>query len=284
MEKISNAEIKKYTTYKLEGTVSEIYIPSDVLELKNLLAELKNKNIRYKILGNGSNLIVSSKYDGVLIKLKNFDTLNIDGNTVKVGAGYMLPKLALKCAENGLSGLEFAYGIPATIGGAVYQNAGAYGFSIDKVIKDVTILDANYEIITLSKAELKFGYRDSIFKHKNFICLEVTLELRKGNSEDILEKMKENLKHRKENQPLEYPSAGSVFRNPIGYSAGKLIEEAGCKGAQVGDAMVSYKHANFIVNTGKATAEDVLELIKLVQKKVEDKTGILLETEQEYLE
>lgn len=284
MEKISNAEIKKYTTYKLEGTVSEIYIPSDVLELKNLLAELKNKNIRYKILGNGSNLIVSSKYDGVLIKLKNFDTLNIDGNTVKVGAGYMLPKLALKCAENGLSGLEFAYGIPATIGGAVYQNAGAYGFSIDKVIKDVTILDGNYEIITLSKAELKFGYRDSIFKHKNFICLEVTLELRKGNSEDILEKMKENLKHRKENQPLEYPSAGSVFRNPIGYSAGKLIEEAGCKGAQVGDAMVSYKHANFIVNTGKATAEDVLELIKLVQKKVEDKTGILLETEQEYLE
>lgn len=284
MEKISNAEIKKYTTYKLEGTVSEIYIPSDVLELKNLLAELKNKNIRYKILGNGSNLIVSSKYDGVLIKLKNFDTLNIDGNTVKVGAGYMLPKLALKCAENGLSGLEFAYGIPATIGGAVYQNAGAYGFSIDKVIKDVTILDGNYEIITLSKAELKFGYRDSIFKHKNFICLEVTLELKKGNSEDILEKMKENLKHRKENQPLEYPSAGSVFRNPIGYSAGKLIEEAGCKGAQVGDAMVSYKHANFIVNTGKATAEDVLELIKLVQKKVEDKTGILLETEQEYLE
>lgn len=284
MEKISNAEIKKYTTYKLEGTVSEIYVPSDVLELKNLLAELKNKNIRYKILGNGSNLIVSSKYDGVLIKLKNFDTLNIDGNTVKVGAGYMLPKLALKCAENGLSGLEFAYGIPATIGGAVYQNAGAYGFSIDKVIKDVTILDANYEIITLSKAELKFGYRDSVFKHKNFICLEVTLELRKGNSEDILEKMKENLKHRKENQPLEYPSAGSVFRNPIGYSAGKLIEEAGCKGAQVGDAMVSYKHANFIVNTGKATAEDVLELIKLVQKKVKDKTGILLETEQEYLE
>lgn len=284
MEKISNAEIKKYTTYKLEGTVSEIYIPSDVLELKNLLAELKNKNIRYKILGNGSNLIVSSKYDGVLIKLKNFDTLNIDGNTVKVGAGYMLPKLALKCAENGLSGLEFAYGIPATIGGAVYQNAGAYGFSIDKVIKDVTILDGNYEIITLSKAELKFGYRDSVFKHKNFICLEVTLELKKGNSEDILEKMKENLKHRKENQPLEYPSAGSVFRNPIGYSAGKLIEEAGCKGAQVGDVMVSYKHANFIVNIGKATAEDVLELIKLVQKKVKDKTGILLETEQEYLE
>lgn len=284
MEKISNAEIKKYTTYKLEGTVSEIYVPSDVLELKNLLAELKNKNIRYKILGNGSNLIVSSKYDGVLIKLKNFDTLNIDGNTVKVGAGYMLPKLALKCAENGLSGLEFAYGIPATIGGAVYQNAGAYGFSIDKVIKDVTILDGNYEIITLSKDELKFGYRDSVFKHKNFICLEVTLELKKGNSEDILEKMKENLKHRKENQPLEYPSAGSVFRNPIGYSAGKLIEEAGCKGAQVGDVMVSYKHANFIVNIGKATAEDVLELIKLVQKKVKDKTGILLETEQEYLE
>ena len=264
--------------------ISEIYVPSDVLELKNLLVELKSKKIKYKILGNGSNLIISSKYDGVLIKLENFDTLNIDGNTVKVGAGYMLSKLVLKCAENGLSGLEFAYGIPATIGGAVYQNAGAYGFSIDKVIKDVTILDGNDEIITLSKDKLKFGYRDSVFKHKNLICLEVTLELEKGNYEDILEKMKDNLKHRKENQPLEYPSAGSVFRNPTGYSAGKLIEEAGCKGVKIGDAVVSYKHANFIVNTGKATAEDVFKLIKLVQKKVKDKTGILLEIEQEYLE
>lgn len=284
MKKINNADIRKYTTYKLEGKVKAIYFPSDVLELKELISDFKDKKIRYKVIGNGSNLIISPNYDGVLIKLEKFDKLNIDGNIVKVGSGYMLSKLALECAHNGLSGLEFASTIPATVGGAIYQNAGAYGFSIDNIIKEVSVLDETGEIVILSKNEMKFGYRDSVLKHRKLICLEVTLELVLKKYDDIIRTMKNYLNQRKEKQPLEYPSAGSVFRNPLGYSAGKLIEDTGLKGYRVGDAMVSYKHANFIVNMGHATSEDVLKLIKLIQDKVKEKTGILLETEQEFIE
>lgn len=284
MEIINNVNLKNYTTYKLEGVIKKIYFPEDVLELKNLILKLKKDNIKYKIIGNGSNMIISSKYDGVLIKLSKFDKLNIEGNIVTVGSGYSLPKLALKCAKENLSGLEFAYGIPATVGGAIYQNAGAYYSSLDKVIKSAVILSDNGEIITLNKDDLNLKYRDSIFKHKNYICLEVTFELSKGVYEESLKQMQENLKSRKDSQPIDYPSAGSVFRNPKGYSAGKLIEEAGLKGLRVGDAMVSYKHANFIVNVGQASAEDILKLIRLVQSEVALKTGIKLECEQEYLE
>ena len=284
MKKISNADLKSYTTYKLEGKVACVYFPEDVTELEDLILKLKKENKKYKILGNGSNLIIGSKYDGVLIKLENFDKLDIDGNMVTVGSGYMLPKLALECAKKNLSGLEFASGIPATIGGAIYQNAGAYGEQMDKVIKNVTVLDDQGDIKILNKSELKLGYRDSILKHKSLICLEVVLELKQDSYQNIKQKMHDNLLNRKEKQPLEYPSAGSVFRNPPGYSAGKLIEDAGLKGFKVGDAMVSLKHANFIVNTGHASGEDVLKLIKIIQEKVKEKTGILLEVEQEVLE
>ena len=284
MKKISNADLKSYTTYKLEGKVACVYFPEDVTELEDLILKLKKENKKYKILGNGSNLIIGSKYDGVLIKLEKFDKLDIDGNMVTVGSGYMLPKLALECAKKNLSGLEFASGIPATIGGAIYQNAGAYGEQMDKVIKNVTVLDDQGDIKILNKGELKLGYRDSILKHESLICLEVVLELEQDSYENIKQKMHDNLLNRKEKQPLEYPSAGSVFRNPPGYSAGKLIEDAGLKGFKVGDAMVSLKHANFIVNTGHASGEDVLKLIKIIQEKVKEKTGILLEVEQEVLE
>lgn len=281
MKKISNALIRDYTTYKLEGTIKAIYFPSDVLELKKLLSELE---VKYKIIGGGSNLIISSKYDGVLIKLENFDKLDIDGTLVKVGAGYSLSKLALKCADNGLSGLEFAFGIPATIGGAVFQNAGAYGHQMDLVLKGIQALDGKGNIVYLSKDDLKMGYRDSLLKHEKLICLEVFLTLNKDNPLNIKEKMRENIRQRKEKQPLEYPSAGSVFRNPPGVSAGKIIEEAGLKGTKVGGAMVSLKHANFIVNVGGAKGEDVIELIKIIRDKVYAKTGILLECEQEIIE
>ena len=284
MKKVSNADLRNYTTYKLEGKVACVYFPEDVTELEKLILKLKKENIKYKILGNGSNLIISSKYDGVLIKLENFDKLVIDGNIVTVGSGYMLPKLALECAKKNLSGLEFASGIPGTIGGAIYQNAGAYGNQMDKVIKSVTVLDNQGNIKKLNKEELQLGYRDSILKHENLICLEVMLELKLDSYENIKQKMHDNLLNRKEKQPLEYPSAGSVFRNPLGYSAGKLIEDAGLKGFKVGDAMVSLKHANFIVNVGHASGEDVLQLIKIIQEKVRDETGILLEVEQEVLE
>lgn len=284
MKKISNADLKNYTTYKLEGKVACVYFPEDVTELEDLILKLKKENKKYKILGNGSNLIIGSKYDGALIKLEKFDKLDIDGNMVTAGSGYMLPKLALECAKKNLSGLEFASGIPATIGGAIYQNAGAYGEQMDKVIKNVTVLDDQGDIKILNKGELKLGYRDSILKHESLICLEVVLELKQDSYENIKQKMHDNLLNRKENQPLEYPSAGSVFRNPPGYSAGKLIEDAGLKGFKVGDAMVSLKHANFIVNTGHASGEDILKLIRIIQEKVKEKTGIILAVEQEVLE
>lgn len=281
MRIINKAKISEYTSYKLDGEIKKLYIPEDILELKKLLDYLKDNNIRYKILGNGSNLIISHKYDGVLIKLSKFDKLIIKDKCVKVMAGYNLSKLSLECAKRNLCGLEFAYGIPATVGGAVYQNAGAYGFNICMIIKEAIVLDGN-NIRTLSKDEMKFGYRDSIFKHSDLICLEAIFELEYGDN--VMGKMKEYMDERKLKQPLEYPNAGSVFVNPKGYSAGKLIENSGLKGFKVNDVMVSYKHANFIVNTGRAKAEDVIQLIKIIQNKVKDDTGILLDCEQEYLE
>lgn len=281
MKKISNALIKDYTTYKLAGVVKAIYFPDDISELEELLKNLQGK---YKVIGNGSNLIISSKYDGVLIKLEKFDKLSIDGTMVRAGCGYNLSKLSSECMKRGLSGLEFAFGIPATIGGAVCQNAGAYGKQMASVVQGVNVLDENYNILYLSLDDLKLGYRDSIFKHRKLICLEVFLKLKEGNILDIKEKMVSNSLLRREKQPLEYPSAGSVFRNPPLMSAGKLIEDAGLKGTKVGDAMVSLKHANFIVNLGKAKGEDVIELINLIKKTVYEKTGFLLECEQEIIE
>lgn len=280
MKKIDNASIKDFTTYKLSGHVKTVYFPDNVLELTELLQSLD----KYKIIGNGSNLIISSKYDGVLISLKNFDKLDIDDEYVKVGAGYTLTQLSLNCAKRGLSGLEFAYGIPGTVGGAIYQNAGAYGKDMSCVLEKVLVLDSDYKLVYLSLADLKLGYRNSILKSKNYICLEAYLKLKKGNADLIKKEILQNTKIRKEKQPLEYPSAGSVFRNPSSVSAGKLIEDAGLKGTRVGDAMVSFKHANFIVNVGKATGEDVISLIDLVRKKVYDKSGILLKLEQEIIE
>lgn len=284
MKQLNNVNIENFTTYKLEGNIPVVYFPENVSELKELLLKLKKENKKYKIIGNGSNLIISSKYDGVLIKLENFDKLVIEGNIVKVGSGYMLSKLSLECVKRDLSGLEFAVGIPATVGGAIYQNAGAYGKQMDMLIKNVKALDDKGNIVVLSKDDLNFGYRDSIFKYKDYVCIEATLELKKDNYDNILSKMQENLSMRKEKQPLEYPSAGSVFRNPIGFSAGKLIEDAGLKGVRVGDAMVSLKHANFIVNVGNASGEDIVNLIKIIKDKVKEETGIVLEEEQEFLE
>ncbi len=284
MEQISKAQIKNYTTYKLAGTVNKIYFPLNVLELKSLINNLKKKKIKYKILGNGSNLIIRSSYDGVLIKLKNFDKLIIDGNIVRVESGYLLSKLALKCASSGLSGLEFAASIPATVGGAIYQNAGAYGKKMEDVVLEVLALDECGNLIKFKQNDLNFGYRDSIFKHKNLVILEAVLKLSEKDSENILDEIKKNMETRKEKQPLDFPSAGSVFKNPFGESAGRLIEKVGLKGYHVGDAMVSLKHANFILNVGKASGDDVIKLIKIIQNKVKEETGISLELEQEILE
>ena len=279
MEKVNNALIKDYTTYRLDGKIREILFPFNEIELKEILEDLDGQ--KYKVIGNGSNLILSESYDGVLINLKYFDRLEFNDNIVKVGAGYSLPKFALECANRGLSGLEFASGIPGTIGGAIYMNAGAYGKEISDILKSVTILDDEFNIRVLSKEDLSASYRDSIFKHKKYVCLEGEFQLEYGDKDKILEEIKSIIETRKSKQPLEYPSAGSVFKNGDGYSAGRVIEKAGLKGTKVGDAEVSLKHANFIVNKGNASASDIIKLIDIIKKKIKDECDIDLILEQE---
>ena len=279
MEKVNNALIKDYTTYRLDGKIREVLFPFNEIELKEILEDLDGQ--KYKVIGNGSNLILSESYDGVLINLKYFDRLEFNDNIVKVGAGYSLPKFALECANRGLSGLEFASGIPGTIGGAIYMNAGAYGKEISDILKSVTILDDEFNIRVLSKEDLSASYRDSIFKHKKYVCLEGEFQLEYGDKDKILEEIKSIIETRKSKQPLEYPSAGSVFKNGDGYSAGRVIEKAGLKGTKVGDAEVSLKHANFIVNKGNASASDIIKLIDIIKKKIKDECDIDLILEQE---
>lgn len=279
MKKISDGFIKDFTTYKLSGKMRDVYFPINVQELKELL----NSNLKFKILGNGSNLIITESYNGFFIKLSNFNDISFDGNMVKVGCGYSLSKLSLECARKGLSGLEFACGIPGSVGGAIYMNAGAYGNNISDVLKSVTILDENQNIKSLDTSELNFGYRNSIFKNNNYIILDGTFILKEKNSDLILNEINDIMEARRIKQPLEFPSAGSVFRNPESYSAGRLVQKAKLQGKHVGDAYVSDKHANFIVNKGHASGEDVIKLIKLVKNKVKKEYGIDLVLEQEII-
>lgn len=279
MKKVSNGLIKDFTTYKLSGKMNDVYYPSSVNELKELL----KSNMKYKILGNGSNLIISESYEGEFIKLSNFNNISFEDNTVKVGCGYSLSKLSLECARKGLSGLEFACGIPGSVGGAIYMNAGAYGNNISDVIGSVTVLDESLNIKVLDASELNFGYRNSIFKCNNFIILDGTFILKKKKSDLILKEINDIMESRRSKQPLEYPSAGSVFRNPDGFSAGRLVQKANLQGEHVGDAYVSEKHANFIINKGQASAEDVVNLIDHVKNKVKEKFDIDLVLEQEII-
>lgn len=279
MKIIKNALIKNYTTYRLTGIIKEVVYPSNKEELIELLKNLKDK--KYKVIGNGSNLIFLGDYDGTIIKLDSLNKIEIIDNIVNVEAGYNLMKLAIKTANYSLSGLEFASGIPATVGGAIYMNAGAYNKEMKDVVKEATIIDDNGNIKILSNKELKFAYRKSILKEKNYICLGATLKLEKGKKEEILDLIKSRKERRVATQPLNYPSAGSVFTNPKDDYAGRLIEEAGLKGCQIGGALVSQKHANFIINKNNASGEDVKKLIEFIQKKIKKKYGVELKTEQE---
>ena len=246
-----NVSISKYTTYRVGGICRVMAYPTDVSELIKLLKLLKSRNIKYKILGNGSNLLFSDKeYDGFLIKLNSFDTLTFLGNNkVKVGAGYSLIKLSLMAAKKGLTGLEFASGIPGTVGGAIFMNAGAYKSDMGYVVETVKVLTPNLEIINLENKEMNFHYRSSFLQtHRDYVCLEVILKLNVGKREAIEDVIRERRERRVASQPLEYPSAGSVFRNPEGGFAGQLIEESGLKGMTKGGAMISDKHANFVIN------------------------------------
>ena len=278
--------LKEHTTYKVGGKAICAVVPEDEEKLITLLSYLKEKNIKYKVLGNGSNVIFNdSGYNGVIIKLDNFNHLNIINNKIVVGAGYPLNKLALRVSRLGFTGMEFAAGIPGTIGGAVYMNAGAYKSDMGYILTSIKVLTPDYEIKTMKNKELDFHYRTSFLqRNKDYICLEATITLIKGNSEEIMEIINERKKRRVETQPLEYPSAGSVFRNPEGDFAGRLIEEIGYKGKNIGGAQVSEKHANFIINTGSATGEEVKELINDIKNKIKEKYNIELKVEQEFVE
>ncbi len=281
-----NVFLSKYTTYKVGGLAKCVIFPKSIDSLVELIRLIKKYNIKYKVIGNGSNLLFSDKkYDGVIIKLNNLDNVEIIGNKIVVEAGYSLVKLSMLAMKKGLTGLEFASGIPGTVGGAVFMNAGAYNSDMGYIVEKVKVLTTDLEIITLTNREMNFHYRTSFLKeHPNYICLSATIKLKRGKKDAISELMKNRKKRRMESQPLEYPSAGSVFRNPSAdLSAGKIIDDLGLKGLSKGGAQISTKHANFIINTGRASANDIKELIEYVQKTVQDNVNIELKVEQEFV-
>ena len=230
-------------------------------------------------------LFSDKDYNGVLIKLNEFNEIKfISSNKVRVGAGYSLIKLSLLTAKKGLTGLEFASGIPGSVGGAVFMNAGAYKSDMGYIVESVKVLTPDFKIINLVNKEMQFHYRTSFLqKHPDYICLEVVLELKKGKKEAIEEVIRERKKRRVESQPLEYPSAGSVFRNPPDTFAGKLIEDVGLKGKKKGGAMISDKHANFVINYKNASSSDIKYLIDLAHDRVLEEYGIDMKIEQEFV-
>lgn len=277
-----NKKISNYTTYHVGGKVRAVVYPKCESELVDLIKLLNSRHIKYFVLGNGSNVLFSDNlYDGIIIKLDYFNQLNINDNIITVGAGYSLIKLANETVRRGLSGLEFACGIPGTIGGATFMNAGSYGSSISNVLKSVKILKNNGTIVTLSNEDMNFSYRTSYLqKHLNYVLIEATLELKHGNVDELKEIVRLRKEKRKETQPLNYPSAGSVFRNPNNMYAGELIEKIGLKGFSIGKAEISTKHANFIINKGNAKANDIKTIIDLIKEKAYKKYNINLRVEQ----
>ena len=266
--------------FKVGGPVDILLIPSKVNQVVETLKICKNENIPYFIIGNGSNLLVKDGgIRGVVIKLSNLLSIEVKDNTIKASSGTLLEDVSKKAVENSLTGFEFACGIPGSIGGAVFMNAGAYDGEIKNVIKEAEVLDRDGNIMVLSKKELELGYRTSKVMKDNLLVLSATFELTKGDKEKIQERVNELTEKRESKQPLEYPSAGSTFKRPEGYFAGKLIQDAGLKGASVGGAAVSEKHSGFVINKDGATAEDVLNLIAHVQNEVKKQFGVELHTE-----
>lgn len=283
-EYYKNVSLKKYNTYKIEVMCNYLIYPKDELELINLLKYLKENKIKYLILGGGSNVILSKPCFEVVIKLDKLNKVEIDKTKVTVGAGVSLISLANTCMKKGLNGLAFAGGIPGCVGASTAMNAGAYKEDMASIVKEVKVITPNLEIATMSNKDLNYSYRNSFLKeNKDYICIEVELELSYEESNKIKEVMDSRRQRRIDTQPLDMPSAGSVFRNPEGMSAGKLIEDIGLKGYTIGEAQISPKHANFIVNTGTATYEDIIELIEYIKKKVKETYNIELLLEQEII-
>lgn len=277
--------LSKFTTYRVGGVASLFVYPQNILKLITLIKALREKGISYKVVGNGSNLIFSDlDYKGVIIKLDRFNHLLIKDTVVKVGAGYNLIKLAYEVSKMGLSGLEFATGIPGTVGGSIYMNAGAYKSDMGFLVSSIKVLTPDLKVKELFNRDLDFHYRSSFLqKYPDYICLEATIVLKHGDKKEIIDLIESRKQRRLLTQPLEFPSAGSVFRNPNDDFAGRLIENCNLKGYRKGGAMVSPKHANFIINFDNATANDVRDLILEVRSKVKAKAGVDLIIEQEFV-
>lgn len=278
-------QMKDHTTFRIGGEAACFVKISRTEQLRKLIPYLKQVEIPYFLLGNGSNLLVSDKgFDGVILQVADkFDRIERQGTVLKVQSGALLSRVARYAMEQGLSGLEFASGIPGTIGGGVVMNAGAYDGEMKQVVQKVTVLNEEGELLELDNSTMEFGYRTSIIKNRRFIVLEVCLRMREGIPGEILARMEELSEKRKEKQPLAFPSAGSTFKRPKGYYAGKLIMDAGLRGYSIGGARVSEKHCGFVINTGNATAEDVAEVIREVQERVRERFGVSLEPEVIFL-
>lgn len=275
-----NEPMRAHTTFKIGGEADIFIIPASPAALIYAVKKCNELEIPYFILGNGSNLLVSDGgIEGAVISLSGINGISSDGEKITCGAGAMLSSVCLKALSLSLTGLEFAYGIPGTAGGALYMNAGAYGGQMADVIESAECLTATGEIKTLKKENMQLGYRSSVFKNGGLIIISLTFALKKGDKAEIKAEMDDLLNRRKQKQPLEYPSAGSTFKRPEGYFAGALIEKNGLKGLTVGGAQVSEKHAGFVINRGGATAADVKALIEKIQKKVFENDGVMLEPE-----
>lgn len=270
-----------HTTFKVGGAADFFIKISSRQQLVKTVPYLNALGLSYFVLGNGSNLLVSDNgYQGVILQIgAQMGNITVDGTKITVQAGAPLAKLAKTAMEHGLSGLEFASGIPGTVGGAVMMNAGAYGGEMEQVVSSVTVLAKDGSELTLSHDDMEFSYRSSILKNRSFIILEAEFTLQSGDTKQIQAKMEEYGQSRREKQPLQYPSAGSTFKRPDGCYAGKLIMDAGLRGYRIGGAQVSEKHCGFIVNVGNAQASDIYELIQEVQERVYEKFGVRLEPE-----
>lgn len=277
--------MSSHCTFRAGGTAKYYVIPDEYKKVRDVLRLCVEENIPYYVIGNGSNLLVQDDgFDGVIIEIDSaLAKIEINGNEIVAKAGAKLSKIAVKALNESLTGFEFAHGIPGNLGGAVTMNAGAYGGEMKDVLKWVKVLDNNGEMKTLKAEELELGYRTSIIVKEKMIVLEACIELHEGNRDEIEMHMKELMAKRKEKQPLEYPSAGSTFKRPEGYFAGKLIQDAGLKGYRVGGAMVSEKHSGFVINYDNATATDIINLMKDVRKKVYEEFQVTLELEVKIL-
>lgn len=278
---IEDEMMNKHTTFKVGGPADLYVIPRSEEELVYAIEVCKSENVPYYVIGNGSNLLVTDKgFRGVIIEVyRQMSDITVEGNCITAYAGALLSRIANTALEHGLTGLEFAHGIPGALGGAVTMNAGAYDGEMKQVLESATVIDDKGQVRTLSADELELEYRKSIISRLGYTVIKATMRLEGGDKEAISAKMKDLMQRRRDKQPLEYPSAGSTFKRPVGHFAGKLIMDAGLRGYQLGGAQVSEKHCGFVINKDHATCQDILDLIHYIQEEVKSKFDVQIEPE-----